>query len=302
MTHWIPIDWHDRFFFYNRAVSSFVSFWHLGGKFFAKPMREGGYTTMLDPFQQKYGPRVGGLLFLPALFGEIFWSGAILSALGKETKKIHNNKSKTKTRVYLQFQASFHPIALKRVGNIFFMLQPFSNDATCSITFYSYDINLSFSSLSINHVRSWKPESFQNKPQYFVSTRFNYFHNISICPQFRSFSNWWITKRSCLKRTQVPFSRWCSAWTTPWPSSLAPLWLCRTHCSAVSTASLTPTSSSFCASSLDSSCVSPSYGRTKRSTMKRSATSIGWEKLRRSKSVLISISTVWLSSVAFRGR
>jgi len=37
---------------------------------------------MLDPFQQKYGPRVGGLLFLPALFGEIFWSGAILSALG----------------------------------------------------------------------------------------------------------------------------------------------------------------------------------------------------------------------------
>jgi len=54
----------------------------IGGKFFAKPMREGGYTTMLDPFQQKYGPRVGGLLFLPALFGEIFWSGAILSALG----------------------------------------------------------------------------------------------------------------------------------------------------------------------------------------------------------------------------
>jgi len=45
-------------------------------------MREGGYTTMLDPFQQKYGPRVGGLLFLPALCGEIFWSGAILSALG----------------------------------------------------------------------------------------------------------------------------------------------------------------------------------------------------------------------------
>jgi len=54
----------------------------IGGKFFAKPMREGGYTTMLDPFQQKYGPRIGGLLFLPALCGEIFWSGAILSALG----------------------------------------------------------------------------------------------------------------------------------------------------------------------------------------------------------------------------
>lgn len=37
---------------------------------------------MLDPFQEKYGSRVGGLLFLPALCGEIFWSAAILSALG----------------------------------------------------------------------------------------------------------------------------------------------------------------------------------------------------------------------------
>lgn len=38
---------------------------------------------MLDPFQQLYGKRMGGLLFIPALMGEIFWSAAILSALGK---------------------------------------------------------------------------------------------------------------------------------------------------------------------------------------------------------------------------
>ena len=37
---------------------------------------------MLDPFQEKYGSRVGGLLFLPALLGEMFWSASILSALG----------------------------------------------------------------------------------------------------------------------------------------------------------------------------------------------------------------------------
>ena len=37
---------------------------------------------MIDPFQEKYGPRMGGLLYIPALMGEIFWSGAILSALG----------------------------------------------------------------------------------------------------------------------------------------------------------------------------------------------------------------------------
>jgi high affinity choline transporter 7 len=38
---------------------------------------------MLDPFQIKYGQRVGGLMFIPALLGEVFWSAAILSALGK---------------------------------------------------------------------------------------------------------------------------------------------------------------------------------------------------------------------------
>ncbi|XP_047227212.1 high-affinity choline transporter 1-like [Girardinichthys multiradiatus] len=54
----------------------------LGGLFFAKPMRSRGYVTMLDPFQQIYGERMGGLLFIPALMGEIFWSAAILSALG----------------------------------------------------------------------------------------------------------------------------------------------------------------------------------------------------------------------------
>ena len=37
---------------------------------------------MLDPFQEKYGAKIGGLLFLPALCGEILWSSAILSALG----------------------------------------------------------------------------------------------------------------------------------------------------------------------------------------------------------------------------
>lgn len=34
--------------------------------------------------QIKYGQRVGGLMFIPALLGETFWSAAILSALGKD--------------------------------------------------------------------------------------------------------------------------------------------------------------------------------------------------------------------------
>jgi solute carrier family 5 (high affinity choline transporter), member 7 len=53
-----------------------------GGVLFAKKMRREGYVTMLDPFQRQYGSRMGGLLFIPALLGEIFWSAAILSALG----------------------------------------------------------------------------------------------------------------------------------------------------------------------------------------------------------------------------
>uniref|UniRef100_T1IWY2 High-affinity choline transporter 1 n=1 Tax=Strigamia maritima TaxID=126957 RepID=T1IWY2_STRMM len=53
-----------------------------GGLFFANKMREEGYVTMLDPFQEKFGERMGGLLFIPALCGEVFWSAAILAALG----------------------------------------------------------------------------------------------------------------------------------------------------------------------------------------------------------------------------
>ncbi|XP_048513592.1 high affinity choline transporter 1 [Athalia rosae] len=53
-----------------------------GAILFVKPMRNAEYVTMLDPFQQRYGARVGGLLFLPALCGDLFWCGAVLSALG----------------------------------------------------------------------------------------------------------------------------------------------------------------------------------------------------------------------------
>ncbi|KAL0280932.1 UNVERIFIED_CONTAM: hypothetical protein PYX00_002081 [Menopon gallinae] len=53
-----------------------------GGIFFANPMRRQGYITMLDPLQDLFGERMGGLLFLPALCGEVFWAAGILAALG----------------------------------------------------------------------------------------------------------------------------------------------------------------------------------------------------------------------------
>ena len=45
-------------------------------------MRRAGYVTMLDPFHDRYGRVMTAFLYIPALLGEVFWSGAILSALG----------------------------------------------------------------------------------------------------------------------------------------------------------------------------------------------------------------------------
>ena len=55
----------------------------LGGLLFANKMREQGYVTMLDPLQDAFGERMGGMLFIPALCGEVFWSAATLAALGR---------------------------------------------------------------------------------------------------------------------------------------------------------------------------------------------------------------------------
>jgi high affinity choline transporter 7 len=53
-----------------------------GGLFFAGKMRRYRFRTMLDPLEQRFGKRVAAIQFLPALTGELFWSGAILTALG----------------------------------------------------------------------------------------------------------------------------------------------------------------------------------------------------------------------------
>lgn len=54
----------------------------VGGLLFARIMRKNNYKTMLDPFEQRYGKRVAALMFIPALSGELFWTAAILTALG----------------------------------------------------------------------------------------------------------------------------------------------------------------------------------------------------------------------------
>lgn len=54
----------------------------VGGVLFAGPMRRRNYTTMLDPLADRFGQRMAGVLYIPALLGEVFWTAAILTALG----------------------------------------------------------------------------------------------------------------------------------------------------------------------------------------------------------------------------
>lgn len=54
----------------------------IGGIFYARKMRRYEFTTMLDPLEARFGKKVTGILYIPALAGEVFWSGAILTALG----------------------------------------------------------------------------------------------------------------------------------------------------------------------------------------------------------------------------
>lgn len=54
----------------------------VGGLIFARPMRRQGFRTMLDPLERRFGKKMAALLYLPALTGELFWTAAILTALG----------------------------------------------------------------------------------------------------------------------------------------------------------------------------------------------------------------------------
>ncbi|XP_074532262.1 high-affinity choline transporter 1-like [Halichoeres trimaculatus] len=54
----------------------------LGGLFFAEPMRDKKYVTMMDPFQIKYGNGLSGLLSVGPLMSEVIWVTSTLISLG----------------------------------------------------------------------------------------------------------------------------------------------------------------------------------------------------------------------------
>ncbi|XP_068571031.1 high-affinity choline transporter 1-like [Cebidichthys violaceus] len=62
-------------------VSASLSF-IIGGLFFAKPMRDKRYVTMMDPFQIKYGNGISAVLSLALLISDIIWVTGTLIGLG----------------------------------------------------------------------------------------------------------------------------------------------------------------------------------------------------------------------------
>ncbi|XP_071096830.1 high affinity choline transporter 1-like [Haliotis cracherodii] len=52
------------------------------GYFFCPKMRRAKYVTMFDPFQDRYGTRVGALMCIPQFIADLLWTASILSALG----------------------------------------------------------------------------------------------------------------------------------------------------------------------------------------------------------------------------
>lgn len=54
----------------------------LGGLFFARRMRQYEFTTLIDPFEARFGKHWAAVLFLPAMLAEVFWSAELLVAIG----------------------------------------------------------------------------------------------------------------------------------------------------------------------------------------------------------------------------
>jgi high affinity choline transporter 7 len=54
----------------------------LGGVFFARRMRRLGFTTLIDPFESRFGKGWAAVLFIPAMLAEVFWSAELLVAIG----------------------------------------------------------------------------------------------------------------------------------------------------------------------------------------------------------------------------
>ncbi|XP_068612704.1 high-affinity choline transporter 1-like [Brachionichthys hirsutus] len=54
----------------------------IGGLFFAKPMREKNYISVMDPFERKYGKELTAVLAIVSVLSEVIWIPGLMTALG----------------------------------------------------------------------------------------------------------------------------------------------------------------------------------------------------------------------------
>ncbi len=73
---------YDQGLIWVQAPWGYAASLIIGGLVFAKPMRTRGFTTLLDPMALKFGEKLNVLYYFPALLGDLFWTSAILVALG----------------------------------------------------------------------------------------------------------------------------------------------------------------------------------------------------------------------------
>jgi high affinity choline transporter 7 len=67
----------------------------VGGIFFASLMQKRGYTTFIDPFEERFGKKWAAVLSIPAILGELFWSAELMVAIGATFGVILNVDLKT---------------------------------------------------------------------------------------------------------------------------------------------------------------------------------------------------------------
>ncbi|XP_059161162.1 high-affinity choline transporter 1-like isoform X2 [Physella acuta] len=87
---------HEAGLVANRSLGYFLSTASLTGAFtFVPKMRSECYITIFDPFQLKYGKKVGAILILPHIFGDIIWSAALLATFGQTTSVVLDMNAST---------------------------------------------------------------------------------------------------------------------------------------------------------------------------------------------------------------
>ncbi|CAG2255777.1 CHT1 [Mytilus edulis] len=89
--------------------------------------REKNYTTIFDILQDKYGKRIGGLLFFNELLADVFWESAILSALGTTLRIILGIDMSTAVivsacvAVFYTFFGGLYSVAYTDIAQFFLM-------------------------------------------------------------------------------------------------------------------------------------------------------------------------------------